>query len=372
LDPSYRVSPALPTGRAPIYPYGKEQIHYSRGVDMKAQLRNQVAALFLLAPAAVTFTALPSTVLAQSATPQVHSFQVASDDGLAPGSRLQFTVQGSPNARASIRIRGVRDRIPLAETSRGIYTGRYVIRRADRIDEDSPIRAVLRRGNLSVAASYNFPPDMASVAASAPPPPALRIERFHMATVDRLEPGAELRFTLEGLPGAVAFVDLPGIERNVRLRETRPGYYEGSYTIRRSDDLNIRGPVVATLRAGDRFVTSNLAQPLVAAGPPNVPIRILSHSNNSQVDGGTTHVRGRTAPFASVEIKVDAVPPVIGQFGVAQRVFSERMRADANGHFDFSFSSPFPVPGTRYDISMVASKGDVTNEARLVLHQRQG
>jgi hypothetical protein len=338
---------------------------------MKAQLRNQVAALFLLAPAAVTFTALPSTVLAQAATPQVHSFQVASDHGLAPGSRLQFTMQGTPNARASVRIRGVGDSIPLAETSRGVYTGRYVITRSDRIDEDSPIRAILRRGNLSVAASYNFPPDMTNVAA-APPPPALRIDRFHMATVDRLEPGAELRFTLEGMPGAVASVDLPGIERNVRLRETRPGHYEGSYTIRRTDDLTMRGPVVATLRAGDRVVQSTLAQPLVGAAPANVPIRILSHSNNSQVDGGSTHVRGRTAPFASVEIKVDAAPPVIGQFGVAQRVFSERIQADANGHFDFSFTSPFPVPGTRYDISMVASKADVTNEARLVLYQRQG
>jgi hypothetical protein len=156
------------------------------------------------------------------------------------------------------------------------------------------------------------------------------------------------------------------------LRETRPGYYEGSYTIKRSDDLSMRGPVVATLRAGDRFVTSSLAQPLVGAGPANVPIRILSHSNNSQVDGSQTHVRGRTAPFASIEVKVDAVPPVIGQFGVAQRVFSETLQADANGRFDFSFTSPFPVPGTRYDVSMMARKADVTTEARLVLYQRQG
>jgi hypothetical protein len=336
---------------------------------MKAQLRNHVAALFLLAPAAVTFTALPSKVAAQPATPQVHSFQVASDHGLAPGARLQFRVEGTPNSTASVRIRGVRDSIQLSETARGVYTGRYVITRADRIDEDSPIRAVLRRGNLSVAASYNFPPDIANMAIAPPP---LRIERFHMATVDRLEPGAELRFTLEGMPGAVAFVDLPGIANDVRLRETRPGHYEGSYTIRRTDDLTMRGPVVATLRAGDRIVQSTLAQPLVSAAPPDVPIRILNHSNNGQVDSSQVHVRGRTAPFASVNVRVDAVPPVIGQFGVAQRVFSQTLQADRNGHFDFSFNSPFPVPGTRYDVSMVASKADVTNEARLTLYQRQG
>jgi hypothetical protein len=266
----------------------------------------------------------------------------------------------------------VRNAIALAETSRGVYTGRYVIARDDRVGEDSAIRAILRRGNLTVAANYNFPPDIGNVASAPPPPAELRIERFDMATVDRIEPGAELRFTLEGAPGAMAFVDLPGIERNVRLREIRPGHYEGRYTIRTSDNLDMRGPVVARLRAGDRIVTASLAHPMMAAGPANVPIRILSHSNNAQVQGGETHVRGRTAPFATVQVRVDAVPPVVGQFGVAQRVFEQTLQADANGHFDFSFNSPFPVSGTRYDISMVANKADVTTEARLTLYQRQG
>ncbi|HXD41141.1 MAG TPA: hypothetical protein VN649_11300 [Ramlibacter sp.] len=336
---------------------------------MKAQLRNQVAALFLLAPAALTFTALPSTAAAQAATPQVFSFEVSSDHGLDPGSRLHFRVEGTPDSRASIRIAGARDSIPLAETARGVYTGRYMVSRADRIDEDSAIRAILRQGNLTVAANYNFPPGLGNVAAAAPP---LRIERFHVSTLDRIEPGAELRFTLEGIPGAVAFVDLPGIANDIRLHETRPGHYEGSYTIRRTDDLNMRGPVVATLRAGDRIVTSTLDRPLVAAGPADLPIHILSHSNNAQVDGGQTHVRGRTAPFASVNVKVDAIPPVVGQLGVTQRVFSGTLQADANGNFDFRFSPSIPLPGTRYDISMTANKADVTTDARLVLYQRQG
>ena len=109
----------------------------------------------------------------------------------------------------------------------------------------------------------------------------------------------------------------------------------------------------------------------VASGPATVPIQILSHANNGQVDG-SAHVRGRTAPFASVSVKVHAVPPIVGQFGVAQQVFSQTLQADANGHFDFSFTSPFTVPGTRYDVLMVASKADVTTEAKLVLYQRQG
>lgn len=434
---------------------------------MKAQLRNQVAALFLLAPAAMTFTALPSTVAAQPAAPEVHSLHVTSDHGLAPGSRLQFRLEGTPRAKASIRIRGAQAMIPLAETSRGVYTGRYVISRNDQIQEGDKIRAIMRRGNRTVTASYDIPAGIGNVAAAPPP---VRIERFQVAAVDRIEPGTEIRFTVLGAPGAAAFVDLPGVANNVALREVRPGQYEGTYVVRRRDTLDVSGPVVATLRMGDRAVTMNLAQPLVAAdnrapaivnlrpregdtvagdpatvisgsfrdrggagvdpgsvrimlsgrnvtsdaqvtsdsftyraplppgrhtvdvtarddsgntvrrswsfevasGPAHVPIQILSHVNNGQVEGSTTRIRGRTAPLAEVNVRVDAVPPVIGQFGVAQNVFSRTLQADPSGHFEFSFNSPFPVAGTRYDVSMKAQKADVTTEAKLVLFQRQG
>lgn len=433
---------------------------------MKAQLRNHVAALFLLAPAAVTLAALPSAAMAQAATPEVFSLQVTSDNGLAPGSRLAFTMRGTPHARASIRIRGAQAMIPLAETQPGIYRGRYIVSRNDHIEGGDPIRAILRRGNRTVTASYTVPEGLGNVAVAPP----VRIDRFQAAQVDRIEPGAEIRFSLEGAPGAAAFVDLPGVANNVALREVRPGHYEGVYVVRRHDTFNPAGPVVATLRSGGQAVTMNLAQPLVASdnrpplvtnlfpregetvpaaqatvvsgnfndrggsgvdpnsvrimlsgrnvtpdtqvtprsftyrgplpagrhtvdvtardnagntirrswsfdvagGPASVPIQILSHANNGAVEGNATRIRGRTAPFAEVNVRVDAVPPLVGQFGVAQNVFSRTIQADPSGHFEFSFNSPFPVPGTRYDVNMTASKADVTTEAKLVLYQRQG
>lgn len=433
-------------------------------------MRSHVVAFFLLAPAAITFTALPATVAAQPATPEVYSLQVTSDRGLAPGSRLQFRLEGTPRAKASIRIRGAQSMIPLAETSRGVYTGRYVITRDDAIREGDKIRAIMRRGNRTVTASYDVPQGLSNVASAPPPPPPLRIERFQVGAVDRIEPGTEIHFSMTGVPGANAFVNLSGVENNVALREVRPGQYEGTYVVRRRDTLDPNGPIVATLRMGERSVNMNLAQPLVAAdnrppaitnltpregdtvtggpatvisgsfrdrggagvdpnsvrimisgrnvtsdaqvtpdsfsyraplppgrhtvdvtardnagntvrrtwsfeiasGPANVPIQILSHVNNGQVDGNVTMVRGRTAPMAEINVRVDAVPPVVGQFGVAQNVLSRTIQADSNGHFEFSFSSPFPVPGTRYDIAMKAHKADVTTESKLVLYQRQG
>ena len=438
---------------------------------MKAQLRNHVAALFFLAPAAITFTALPTTVVAQPATPEVYALQVTSDRGLAPGSRLQFRLEGTPRAKASVRIRGAHAMIPLTETSRGIYTGRYVITRDDNIQEGDKIRAIMRRGNRTVTASYDIPQGLGNVAsAPLPPPPPLRIEHFQVGAIDRIEPGTEIRFTLMGVPGAAASVKLQGVDNNVALREVRPGQYEGTYVVRRRDSLDPNGPVVATLRMGDRAVNMNLAQPLVAAdnrppaitnltpregdtvaggpptvisasfrdrggagvdpntvrimisgrnvtpdaqvtpdsfsyraplppgrhtvdvtardhagntvrrtwtfevasGPANVPIQILSHVNNGQVDGNVTNIRGRTAPLAEINVRVDAVPPVVGQFGVAQNVLSRTIQADPSGHFEFSFNSPFPVPGTRYDVSLKAHRADVTTESKLVLYQRQG
>ncbi|HSH90464.1 MAG TPA: hypothetical protein VK996_10805 [Ramlibacter sp.] len=432
---------------------------------MKSRLRGHVAALLLL-PAAVAVSAVPAAVHAQTSSPEIRSLQVNSDNGINPGSRLRFTLHGSPKGRANIRIQGVREAIPLKETSRGVYTGRHVIARADRIDENDKIRATLSRGNKTITASYDIPPGLGNVALARS---ALKIDRFAVTTQDRIEPGAELRMVVEGVPGATVSVDLPGLPNPLRLREVRPGHYEAKYTIRRADRLDVSGPVLATMRSGERVVTSSLAQPLggpdtrapvitslapregemvaagavvvsasfddhggsgvdpqtvrvllsgrdvtpgaqvsaqsfsyggalppgrhtvdvtardragnamrrswtfdVASGPSTVPLQILSHSNNGQVEGSLTHVRGRTAPFASVNVNVQALPPAGPQVQVARQLFLQTVQADANGNFDFRFASPFAMPGTRYDIAMVASKADVRTEARLVLFQGQG
>jgi hypothetical protein len=256
---------------------------------MKAQLRNQVAALFLLAPAAMTFTALPTAAIAQPATPEVHALEVTSDNGVNPGSRLRFRLEGTPRAKATVRIRGIQSAIALREVERGVYVGRHTIARSDRIEEGAPIRASLRLGNRTGMASYTVPPGLTQVAV-APPAPQLRIERFNVTGLERIEPGTELRFVLDGMPGAVASVDLPGVANNVQLREVRPGHYEGAYTIRRSDNLNVSAPLVATLRAGDRVVTANLAPP-PASGDSRPPIIAnLSPREGDTVAGGPAMV----------------------------------------------------------------------------------
>ena len=442
-----------------------------------AHLRSPVAALMLLMPAAFALTALPATAIAQPALPEVRSLEVRTDGDLGPGSRLSFRAVGTPRAQTLVRVRGLRDRIALRETAPGVYVGRYTIKRGDVVQDDREVRVTLRVRNRTATAGYTLAEVMAAPpVANLPPPvvpiaPPLRIERFGIAPLERIEPGAELRFALDGAPGGTVIVDLPGVANDVGLREVRPGHYEGGYTLRRADNLNPSRPIVATLRVGDRVVTASLAVPVAqpqadhrppqivnltpregeavpggpniqisanfedrggsgvdpasvrimvsgrnvtqdaqvtpnavsyraslppgrhsvditardragnamrrewsfdvaAAVPATVPLQILNHGHNGGVEGGSTVVQGRTAPFATVEAKVDAIAPVPGGFNVAQQVYAQTLQADANGNFSFSFSPRFPIPGTRYEISLASTKAGVKSDTRLTLHQR--
>jgi hypothetical protein len=247
---------------------------------MNKHLRNYVTSALLLLPAAAALVAAPTAAMAQPATPEVAALKISADAGLRPGSRLTFRLTGTPRTKASVRIRGLQA-IALRETAPGVFVGRYTIKRSDPIESNAEVRAMLRHGNRMASAIYELSETMAAVvvAPPAPPPPVvvapapapLRIERFGMVPIDRLEPGADLTFALEGQPGSTVSVDLPGVDNDVRLRETRPGHYEGSYTLRRSDNLNPNRPLVATLRSGDRIVTANLNIVVARPGADNRP-----------------------------------------------------------------------------------------------------
>jgi hypothetical protein len=258
---------------------------------------------------------------------------------------------------------------------------------------DTELEATLRSGKRSSSSRFALSEVMGRDRALAPPPasrapePQLRIERFGMAQVERLEPGAELRFSLEGAPGAIAIVDLPGVQDNLSLREMRPGHYEGTYTVRRADRLNPNEPVVATLRLGDRAVKSSLALPLAAATrmvppvlvqPPVVVVpahplgaEIVSHPAGSDIGTDPVRIIGRSVPHAIVSVTVHATPPA----GVVLRdlppiLVRETVQADAEGSFYFTLVPQIPFPGVRYDIIMLSTRGNAREETRTTLFQR--
>jgi len=92
---------------------------------------------------------------------------------------------------------------------------------------------------------------------------APRIEGFNVDEVRRLDPGTELNFDLYGSPGANVTVRIDGATRNLHMTETRPGTYQGSYTIGVHDRIRPDAKVTANLSAGGLVTTGVLGEALV-------------------------------------------------------------------------------------------------------------
>lgn len=253
-------------------------------------LRNSVVTTFLLLPAVATLVVVPVTSLAQYAEAGVRSLQANADGRLEPGTLLTFRLEGTPRGQASLRIRGVGETISLRENGYGVYVGSYTLKRGDRIAPESQVRVTVDDGYRPVAADYQLGDILPRFREAAPAARLAepRIERFAISPVERMEPGAELRFSLEGTPGAAVGVDLPGVSNNFGLREVRPGFYEGNYTVRRADNFNPNRPIVATLRIGDRASTANVPFPGTRQAVDNRPptLTFLDPSDGARVTAG--------------------------------------------------------------------------------------
>jgi hypothetical protein len=335
---------------------------------MKTQLRKHALVLALAGAAA-------SGAFAQ----QINALNVNADSGVAPGSTLHFTLEGTPRSQAQLTLNDGRLVVAMRETARGVYRGSYTVKRSDNIDPQGLIRTKLTTGNRWVATNFTYPSSFLASVQPQAPAVAARINRFEARPDGAMEPGGTVRFVLNGAPGGQASMNIPGVARNIALNEQRPGVYRGSYTIRRGDNLQAFSSAAATLRVGNNAVSANLTEPLnvntnsMGAAPSTVlPLQVLSHNNNGTIDTGLAQVRGRTAPNATVRVRVDAVPPLIGQrLGVAQQLVNTSVRADANGEFVFSFDPrSLPIPGTRYEVTLNADDGRQTAESKLTLTQR--
>lgn len=282
---------------------------------MNACLRNHMAAVFLSLPVATAMVALPTAVMAQTDAPELRSLKISSDGGLSTGAELGFTVEGTARAKSHVRIDGVNSDIILKETARGVYTGTYIIQRQDRISQTSPIRAVVQAGNRNVVANYTFPVGMATVSVPLADPvkvttrekvtaktEKLRIDRFSVEPVAKLEPGTELHFTLNGMPGGIAEVEIAGIVKKVPLSEVSPGVYEGSYTLRKQDKPKSASPMMAILTQGEQSVRSKPTKVKAAdakASSAKVPLVL----NMQPVQGSSTPRRAIIPISGSFEAK---------------------------------------------------------------------
>jgi hypothetical protein len=232
-----------------------------------------------------------------SPPPEISAFEVEPVNQVAAGTELFFRVEGSAGGRATVRVAGVSRTLVLQEVDDGVYEGGYVLRANDRANAGSTASATLRRngrsttvtmGRLAAAAPAQVQPQ-----AQAPRPPAtLAISKFNAVPVDKFEPGAELKFQLEGTPGARATFSIDNVIANVPMREASPGHYEGSYTIRRLDRVPSGVQVVATLEANGQAVKTSLGRASVLQDVKPPVVRNLHPRDGDMIPAGATSVSG--------------------------------------------------------------------------------
>jgi len=84
---------------------------------------------------------------ARSPTPRsvatISDFTVTARDRARPGDELEFSMTGAPSGVARVEVQGVPARITLNEVRRGVYEGRYTLRRGDRVTRDLDATAFL-------------------------------------------------------------------------------------------------------------------------------------------------------------------------------------------------------------------------------------
>jgi len=249
--------------------------------------------------------------------PQISAFEMEPVDRLAPGGELFFRVQGTAGARATVRVIGVPRTIVLQEVDDGVYEGAYTLRSADRPQASSSVTALLRKQGLSSTSRIQFaaPPPVAAAPQPAPQQPVqVAIQRFSAAQVDKLEPGTELRFAVDGTPGQRVTFAIEGVATGIPMRETRAGHYEGAYVLKRLDRLHPGVPIVATIEGpGGQVAKSELARRslLVDARPPT--IRNLTPRDGDVVpDTGTVTVSGTFDDRGGLGVDPATVKIVVG------------------------------------------------------------
>jgi len=78
--------------------------------------------------------------------PRIDRFDVEPVAELSGGNDLQFTLSGTPGAKADVVIKGVKGKIILEEVKNGEYVGAYTIKNRDRIKHNSAVTARLTLG----------------------------------------------------------------------------------------------------------------------------------------------------------------------------------------------------------------------------------
>lgn len=174
------------------------------------------------------------------------------------------------------------------------------------------------------AADYAYRVAAPSIAIPAPV-----IEHFAVRPTGPVEPGRVIRFELHGTAGAHATLDIPGVARDLVMRETRQGVYEAGYVMRIGQQPQAFTRTVATLRNGP-FAATAYAR-VEGRGWRDGDQAAPRISDLTPIEGSRVHERGRTEVSASFEDRRSGIDPSSVRIRIDGRDVTRHARIDRDG-----------------------------------------
>ncbi len=205
------------------------------------------------------------------ATPVIDNFYVEQVDNLDPDTDLVFVLEGTRGGAAKLRISGIARTIPMREVESGVYEGSYTIKRTDKLKANTRVSATLEKRGLLATRSLGKPLTTDS----------LSIGSFIVQAVDRIEPGVDLNFTLNGTPRGKATFTIEGVVANALMRETSAGVYTGTYTIRQRDNFPPGVKITAMLSPHTQSAVATLKQSLVKDADAPIIKNLTPHDGDT-------------------------------------------------------------------------------------------
>jgi hypothetical protein len=286
---------------------------------------------------------------------------------IEPGADIKFALTGTPGAKAAFSIGDIAKDVPMREVKPGQYEGSYTIRRQDNFPPGVAVTATLEANGQTARMPLNQP-----LVVAAKPPVIKNVAPREGEVVAGKQ--AVISGTFDDTGGIG--VDTKTVKLTVAGNDvTRSAIVTPQFFSYRTDlkpgpypvEVTAKDATGAPVHYGWTFTVA--AEPPAAAAA--LPLDVISHAANAQVAAGPVEVRGKTAPDARLDVQVEAVATVAGAFGVSRQIFNQAVQADTAGNFVFTFQSPLPVPGARYEISINAAKNDLRKEMKLVLFQQK-
>lgn len=330
---------------------------------------------------ALNFTyppAFQAAAMGAGPAPEIERFVARAGGDVRPGRELQFRLVGEPGARVMYRVPGVFGNTLMTEVRPGVYEGRYTVRRGDNPDAFERAIAVLQKDGRRVTARVDtrgrgWDDDDRQARDNRAP----QISQMNPSQGERVGERGRVRVTARvgdegsGVDPASIRLRLNGrdVTADTRMRDDRIIYRDDLPDGRYTAELTVRDKAGNTARESWTFNVVDRDR-WSRAG---LPLEVTSHRNNAVIDSqGNVQITGRTAPHASVRVQAESVNTIAGLLGLSQPVTDRTVQADGNGYFSVWIpQATLPIPGTRLDVELTATRGNQVAEERLTL-VRQG